>query len=69
MKIAKSIIDGISGADWFSIIGLVLFFVFFTLMLIYVVKMKKNKAGELANIPLDDSTFQNENNTTENVNS
>jgi hypothetical protein len=47
-----------SGLEWFAIVGLILFFVAFILVLIRVMLMDSDEANRRANIPLDDEMDQ-----------
>lgn len=47
-----------SGLQWFAIVGLILFFAAFILVLIRVMLMDSDEANRRANIPLDDEMDQ-----------
>ncbi len=47
-----------SGLEWFAIVGLILFFAAFILVLIRVMLMDSDEANRRANIPLDDEMDQ-----------
>lgn len=46
--------ETIAGIEIYPIISFLIFFTFFVLMLIYVLRADKNRMSEIANIPLDD---------------
>ena len=45
--------DTIGGIEVYPLISFVIFFIFFTLLLIYVMKVDKKTIKQLSNIPLD----------------
>ena len=51
-------LESISGIAIFPLISLIIFFAFFTLLIIYVVKADKKHISDLKNIPLDNETNQ-----------
>ena len=53
LKFISKYADKINGVDIYPIISLVIFVVFFTAMLVYVKKMKKDSIDEMKNLPLD----------------
>lgn len=46
-------LESIAGIAIFPLISLSIFFIFFSILVIYVVKAKKEHITELKNIPLD----------------
>ena len=58
MKFIKSHMATIDGVEIFPIISLVIFFVFFTLLLIYVVRFTKERVKEVEQLPLEDGTTE-----------
>jgi len=54
----KDILNSISGVELYPIIALIIFFTFFTTMVIWVIKMDKNKVKKMSHLPLDDSSFE-----------
>jgi hypothetical protein len=46
-------LESISGIAIFPMISLFIFFAFFTLLILYVIKADKNHIAELENLPLD----------------
>ena len=54
MKIVIKHLESIEGVEIFPIIALVIFFIFFTLVLIHTMKMDKKSLEEYSNIPLED---------------
>jgi cbb3-type cytochrome oxidase subunit 3 len=53
LKFISKYADKINGIDIYPIISLIIFVVFFTAMLVYVMKMKKSSIDEMKNLPLD----------------
>ena len=54
MRIVSRLLNDIDGIFWFPIIALVLFVALFTAILLHTWHIKKDKADEMARIPLDD---------------
>ena len=54
LKFIKHHMETIAGIEIYPIISFLIFFTFFVLMLIYVLRADKNRMSEIANIPLDD---------------
>lgn len=52
-KLIKNTAEQIQGADIFPSISLVIFFLFFTGLVIYVARMDKSRTQLHSNIPLD----------------
>lgn len=50
-------LEKVSGIDVFGLISLLLFFLFFSLMLIWVMRTKKSDFQEASEIPLDPQTI------------
>jgi hypothetical protein len=46
-------LESIAGIAIFPMISLFIFFAFFTLLILYVIKADKNHIAELENLPLD----------------
>ena len=59
MKIVMQQLESIEGVEIFTIIALLIFFVFFTTMLVYTLKLDKQTVKACGEIPLedDDSTL------------
>ena len=57
----KDVLSSIDGITIFPIIGLVIFVVFFSFMIYYVVRMPKTKINELEKIPLDEKNLEEKN--------
>jgi len=55
-------LSSLDGISIYPIISLILFFSFFVFMIIRVIKMDKSYLNKLGNIPLDNTT-KNENNS------
>jgi cytochrome c oxidase cbb3-type subunit IV len=47
----KEVLRSIAGIEWFPIVGLVIFFTFFMLWLVYVMSMKKQEISVLESLP------------------
>ena len=54
MKYIKFYLENETGMDFFGLFSLLVFFLFFSGLLIYVFRMKKSEITELENIPLSD---------------
>jgi len=59
LKYIKHHLDTIQGVEIYPIISLVLFFLVFTTMLLFVLKMPKTNIEELSNLPLDNDLKDN----------
>lgn len=53
LKFIKNHMDTIGGIEIYPLISFVIFFLFFTGLLIYVMKVDKKTIKKLSNIPLD----------------
>jgi hypothetical protein len=53
MGIVSRLFDSIAGIYWFPIIALALFIVFFGLMAIHTMTMKKSKEKECSSLPFE----------------
>ena len=58
MRIVSRLLNDIDGIYWFPIIALVLFVVLFTAILLHTWYIKKDKADEMARLPLDEDEAQ-----------
>ena len=59
MGIASRLFDSIDGIYWFPIIALALFVLFFTVMTIHTLTMKKSKEKECGALPFEnDENYQ-----------
>lgn len=56
LKFIKHHMDSIMGIELYPIISLLIFFVFFTVLLVVVAKTRKERISELAAMPLADET-------------
>jgi len=63
LKNIKYYIDG-TGIDWMGIFSLGVFFIFFVVLLLYVLYMKKDNVEQIRNIPLQDEPEAGEKNST-----
>ena len=60
LKFIKHHMETISGIEIYPVISFIIFFTFFVLVLIYVVKADKKTINEISNIPLDPKESENE---------
>lgn len=58
LKFIKHHMEGISGIEIFPMISFLIFFSFFVLMLIYVIKADKKRLNVLSNLPLENNQDQ-----------
>ena len=61
LKFIKHHMETIVGIEIFPMISLVIFVLFFTALLIVVVKMDKKMVQEMSNIPIDKNESDHEN--------
>lgn len=54
MRIVSRLLNDIDGIYWFPIIALVLFVVIFIAVVMHTMFIKKEKADEMARLPLED---------------
>lgn len=54
MRIVSRLLNDIDGIYWFPIIALVLFVVIFVAVVMHTMFIKKDKADEMARLPLED---------------
>lgn len=59
-KFIKQYTETLTGAEIYPLFSLLIFFLFFVALLFFVFSMKKQDVQEMANIPLNDET-QNQN--------
>ncbi len=57
----KEHLQNITGVEIFAIVGFIIFSVFFVLVTIHTIKMKKNEVERYKQIPLEDSKNIEEN--------
>ena len=60
LKFVKSHMESIDGIATYPMISLLLFFVFFTLLFVWVLTASKEHIKELSEMPLDDNQPQND---------
>lgn len=60
MKIVSRLMNDIDGIYWFPIIALIIFVTFFLAILVHTWFIKKEKADEMARLPLDDDDIEEE---------
>lgn len=51
----RQILESITGVDIYPVISLSVFFLFFTLLILYVVKTDKKQLDQLSQIPLQNN--------------
>ena len=54
LKFVKHHMESIFGIEIFPVISLTIFFIFFVLVFVYVMKMSKSEVSKMGNLPLDD---------------
>ncbi|MBE0637249.1 MAG: CcoQ/FixQ family Cbb3-type cytochrome c oxidase assembly chaperone [Bacteroidales bacterium] len=54
MKIVTNILENIADIQWFPIIGLIIFFLFFSVLLFRVFRMKSSEVDAASHLPLED---------------
>ena len=59
LRFIKHNLTGIDGVAIYPIISLMIFVLFFTVMLFYVLRMRKKEIDEISNIPLENSSVEN----------
>lgn len=57
LKFVKHTMDTISGIEIFPIISLIIFFTFFTTMLLWVTKSDKTYINHVKNLPFEDDNI------------
>ncbi|MCR9249532.1 MAG: CcoQ/FixQ family Cbb3-type cytochrome c oxidase assembly chaperone [bacterium] len=56
LRYVKHHLETIVGIEIFPLISLLIFFIFFTVLIIYVIKLKKSDIEEISNIPLNENS-------------
>ena len=59
LRYIKHNLTGIDGVEIYPILSLLIFVLFFTGVIWYVVRMKKKEIDTLSNLPLEDGTENN----------
>ncbi|HEX2787626.1 MAG TPA: CcoQ/FixQ family Cbb3-type cytochrome c oxidase assembly chaperone [Ignavibacteria bacterium] len=59
----KNILSGTEGVDVYGIFSLVVFFVFFSIMIVWIIKVKKPYLNKMSLLPLDDTETLKQNQT------
>jgi cbb3-type cytochrome oxidase subunit 3 len=54
MKIVTKVLEGVADIQIFPIIGLIIFFTMFILLIIHVARMSREKVDEYSRMPLND---------------
>jgi len=60
LKFIKHHVDTITGIEIYPVISFLIFFTFFLLLIIYVIKVDKRTIKEVSNIPLDKNDIDHE---------
>ena len=55
MKIIATALEGIAGIEWYPIIGLFIFLIFFIILVIRVMNLNQDEESEYSQLPLDNS--------------
>jgi cbb3-type cytochrome oxidase subunit 3 len=50
----KDVLSRMEGVDLFPLIALIIFFTFFVLLIVWVVRLKRSYVDSMANMPLDE---------------
>lgn len=50
----KDVLSRMEGVDLFPLIALIIFFTFFVLLIVWVVRLKRGYVDSMANMPLDE---------------
>lgn len=61
MKIVTNTLESIAGIGIYPVIGLMLFFSIFIVLVIHVFRLKKSKVEEYGRLPLEDDDDLNDN--------
>jgi len=56
LRYIKHNLTGIDGVEIYPIFSLIVFVLFFTLMIYFVIRMSKNDIKEISKLPLEDGT-------------
>jgi hypothetical protein len=56
LKYIKNNLETIDGVEIYPIISLLLFFLVFSLMIVFVIKLPKKRIDNLSNLPFDNDT-------------
>lgn len=62
MGLGRSVLQSLEGTGIFAIIGIIIFFTLFIILMIRIFKMKKEKVDEYKNLPLEDDDETGESN-------
>jgi len=60
LRFIKHHLTGIDGVSIYPIFSLLIFFIFFTVMITYVIRMKRKVVDELSNIPFESNDEKSE---------
>ncbi|MCK9448262.1 MAG: cbb3-type cytochrome c oxidase subunit 3 [Bacteroidales bacterium] len=58
MKLVTSALESIADIQWFPIIGLIIFFSFFVILIIHVSRLGRKQEDEYSRLPLDEDDEQ-----------
>lgn len=63
LRYIKHNLTGIDGVELYPILSLLIFVLFFTGVIWYVIRLSKKEVDDLSGIPLEDGTEKNQNTT------
>ncbi len=55
----KNVLESMQGIEIYPLISLAIFFTFFVVLLVWVIRMKKSDIDEISRIPLEDDAPNN----------
>lgn len=55
----KNVLESMQGIELYPLISLAIFFTFFVVLLVWVIRMKKSDIDEISRIPLEDDAPNN----------
>ena len=61
LRYVKNHLESIAGIEIFPLISLIIFVAFFTVLIIYVIKLDKKQIDKVSQIPLNENSDENEN--------
>ncbi len=60
MKIVSQTLESIANVEWYPVIGLLIFFIFFVALIIRVGRMSRKEVDEYSHLPLDEQDLTKE---------
>ncbi len=61
LRYVKNHLETIAGIEIFPLISLIIFVAFFTVLIIYVIRLDKKQIDKISQIPLNENSDENEN--------